>query len=1067
MLNDVAYPGVFDLGTRLLAYVTTSEAPSDNPDSKHGEHESENNSGYQDIAKGVAKEVFGGVRMLGGFAHQTLSTYWSGNSAAGAASTSPPSRQTFDRSPNRHTRRVSASADHADRTSPHLPHNKREVVGAVIIRDISQPNMPIIAHFKPHDHPITGCKFSPSGRLLLTVSKQGNVFHIHEVRPISGAGSRHMYKLARGITHASVEDIIFNEDETWVAVTTSRGTTHLYAINPFGGSPDVGAHMYSGVVNWTATAIEYPTSLSALCRIKQRHHVPEIILSSDHGLEGITDTLGSHSQERRRSSVNRQNSQDSLSSTGTSGSEQNQGYLNRLQQLSISGGNKQRSMISACFLPSSTVFASDPGTLALTQEDYEDISDGVPSSDDRRDGSSAHITQANSSTLINNRAKAPPVSTASKLQSKASHFWQTFSPPAAAVVQHAAHGLASLPGLVAETSRRGPVATVRSRTMSWTGTAPQQPKNQVVSRDTRADVAHGRNKTEISKSNSNPNGGSEVPLAVQQQLASQGSLTEPERGPRFADIYVFNPLGILTLHRCWISSVKSKKTFNGRVVETSDLVLAPEDVAEWTLNRANDWAAVKKSLSIAGQRGLQQGKLKKGNLNTTSNAGSRSLAQAEISTYDSGMNSGWKGQYPLLSQTLAASGSSTSTITLTQPQHLLWKSPQFTFQTYVKSIDVIQQDFAEGKIPETRIQNLRQGVSLVQGKDSSSRSHSSKGWISGTDMSVDDGGMGHGRKESHDSDVEGLSENISSAIASELRLKSSSPINQSRMSPSIGSVSPSSYRAATLSFEDAFLISSGNASGSPKPSFFGSMSQQPHYTQHTFLSTPPTDHSTRARPGSLSGTSPASSTAVPLLLNFTNTSSSSNSPQVSSFGESTPSNNNTLSFGRQPQHTKDHPAGTNRFSSSEPVKSKPLGRSSQSLAPMNPMAQSTMVMFSPDGDNEVDMPGSASIMIGADDHRHQKSTQRGSSLSTCSEHNSTMNNDTTSTLPHGGVFHLDDDFDAPIPTNDQKRMEMSNGRYDDVFGRGRSANGKHSGFDGYQEEAGNGIDDDDDEGSLV
>jgi hypothetical protein len=72
-LNDVAYPGVFDLGTRLLAYVTTSEAPTDNPDSKHGEHEVEGGNVYQDLAKGVAKEVFGGVKILGKIRSSTLS----------------------------------------------------------------------------------------------------------------------------------------------------------------------------------------------------------------------------------------------------------------------------------------------------------------------------------------------------------------------------------------------------------------------------------------------------------------------------------------------------------------------------------------------------------------------------------------------------------------------------------------------------------------------------------------------------------------------------------------------------------------------------------------------------------------------------------------------------------------------------------------------------------------------------------------------------------------------------------------------------------------------------------
>ncbi|KAI1315027.1 hypothetical protein EDD11_001366 [Mortierella claussenii] len=1118
VLQDAAYPGVFDLGTRLLAYVTTSEAPNENTESKHGEHEAEGGTAYQDLAKGVAKEVFGGVKLLGGIAHQTFSSYWSGNSGGTAStSTSPPVQSGFNRSPNRHTRRASASADQQDRNSNHVHHrrrhddnspHKREAVGTIIVRDISLPTMPIVAHFKPHDHPITGCKFSPSGRLLLTVSRHGNVFHVHEVRPTAGPGSRHLYKLARGITHASVEDIVFNEDETWVAVTTSRGTTHLYAINPFGGSPDVGAHMYTGVINWTATAIEYPTPLNALCRIKQRHHVPEIILSEGYGLEGLDGPIASPPPpEKRRGSLHRQSSQDSLSSVGTGTSDQSQGYLSRLQQHhGITGGGKQRAMIAAYFLPSSTIFASDPGNVVLSPGEYSGHSDGPfggPESGDlgRGDGPNSQV-QANSSTLLINRSKAPPVSTAARLQSKASHLWQTLSPPAAAVVQHAAHGLASLPGLVVETSRRGPVATVRSRTMSWTGshtTAPSA-KHQSSTKGeagTNGTYGHGAG----AHTNGASTGGSDVPLAVQQQLASQGSLSEPERGPSFADIYVFNPLGILTLHRCWVSSVRSKKTFNGRVVETSDLVLAPEDVAEWTLNRSSDWAPVKRSLApLTGQKTPQQNKPKK----TASSgiAGSRWLAQAEISTYDSGMHSGWKGQYPLLNQTLAAHGASASTVTLTQPQHLLWKSPQFSFQTYVGSLESIQQEFKEGRLPEARTQNLRRGISLVAGKDgrpvgaaSPSTRTVSKPWISGvaTVQTDNAGDHEHGRIDSHDSEAEGLSENLSSAIASNLHRHSSSPINQSRMSPSVGSVSPSSFRAATLSFEDAHLISLGNASGSPKQAFSGSMSnQQPHYTQHTFLSTPPAEYTAKGRQGSLSGTSPGSVTlggnGIPTMTAYANTPSSSISPLASSFGESMSlTNGNDISLGANGHGTTDVRVAAAAAQGRQTVPSRKAGSpspfgESPKLAAMeksaqpsgagtsvpnvlngsqqngvNPMAQSTMMMFSPDGDNEVDMPGSASIYLGVagqgpgqkQGHRLlQQGRQRNGGGSSVKG-----GGDAGSILPQGAVFALDDDFSGgrngadgrgPEDEHNQKLVDvMSNGQYgqyDSVLGRGRSKN---------------------------
>lgn len=315
--------------------------------------------------------------------------------------------------------------------------------------------------------------------------------------------------------------------------------------------------MYSGVVNWTATAIEYPTSLNALCRIKQRHHIPDIIISA-----GNPDYIdGQYPHSPRHGSLKRQNSQDSVSSSGTGTSEHSQGHSSRSPHLLVHSSGRQRSNISAYFLPSSTVFASDPGSVALSPEEYEGGADGplgssISSDQSIQRDSSSHGPVTHSSNLLINRAKAPPVSTAARLQSTASHLWQTLSPPAAAVVQHAAHGLASLPGLVVESSRRGPVATVRSRTMSWTG-ANSSPG------PARQPFPQGQSNSGANNALSNE---SNVPLAVQQQLASQGSLSEPERAPSFADIYVFNPLGMLTLHRCWVSSVRSKKTYNGMCV---------------------------------------------------------------------------------------------------------------------------------------------------------------------------------------------------------------------------------------------------------------------------------------------------------------------------------------------------------------------------------------------------------------------------------------------------------------------------------------------------------------------
>lgn len=46
-----------------------------------------------------------------------------------------------------------------------------------------------------------------------------------------------------------VQDMCFSQDSRWVAVSTLRGTTHVFPINPYGGAPCARTHMSPRVVN--------------------------------------------------------------------------------------------------------------------------------------------------------------------------------------------------------------------------------------------------------------------------------------------------------------------------------------------------------------------------------------------------------------------------------------------------------------------------------------------------------------------------------------------------------------------------------------------------------------------------------------------------------------------------------------------------------------------------------------------------------------------------------------------------------------------------------------------------
>lgn len=112
----------------------------------------------------------------------------------------------------------------------------------------------VIAHFVAHaNEPVSYLAFDPSGTLLFTADRQGHNFHIFRLHP-APCGTRqsavhHLYTLYRGDTTAKVQDVAFATDSRWVAVTTMRGTTHVFPISPYGGSVGVRTHTSQRVVN--------------------------------------------------------------------------------------------------------------------------------------------------------------------------------------------------------------------------------------------------------------------------------------------------------------------------------------------------------------------------------------------------------------------------------------------------------------------------------------------------------------------------------------------------------------------------------------------------------------------------------------------------------------------------------------------------------------------------------------------------------------------------------------------------------------------------------------------------
>lgn len=111
----------------------------------------------------------------------------------------------------------------------------------------------VLAHFIAHSEGIVALQFDPTGLLLLTADKRGHDFHLFKIHPhpcgSALAAVHHLYVLHRGDTTAKVQDMSFSWDSRWVAISTLRGTTHVFPVTPYGGPVGVRTHATPHVVN--------------------------------------------------------------------------------------------------------------------------------------------------------------------------------------------------------------------------------------------------------------------------------------------------------------------------------------------------------------------------------------------------------------------------------------------------------------------------------------------------------------------------------------------------------------------------------------------------------------------------------------------------------------------------------------------------------------------------------------------------------------------------------------------------------------------------------------------------
>jgi hypothetical protein len=251
-------------------------------------------SSVTEAAQGIASLTATGASILGKAIHETYSAYNEGNlSGNGDMAASGLTHSTQKMYGNGHAHGETGAGANGTGTSAagtSIDRKTKKHEGTVMVIDVR--NRSVVTHFDAtHSGALRGAipvvvaaaeaaggvagggvgmaalhsmSFSPSGMLLATCTASGQNVLVYRLDPAARTAQNTMgttsdggaegtaaaallaaptvkvelgFKLVRGITHATIIHLRFSEDSCWVAASTSRGTTHLYVIDPHGRSP--------------------------------------------------------------------------------------------------------------------------------------------------------------------------------------------------------------------------------------------------------------------------------------------------------------------------------------------------------------------------------------------------------------------------------------------------------------------------------------------------------------------------------------------------------------------------------------------------------------------------------------------------------------------------------------------------------------------------------------------------------------------------------------------------------------------------------------------------------------
>ncbi|BGP24518.1 hypothetical protein JCM10295v2_003436 [Rhodotorula toruloides] len=245
-----------------------------------------------DVARRVGKGVRSGVNAL----REAGLNYWNQRTASEGGEAGPSPGGAVSRSAPQQFGAMGGKLSSPTATRPSSGYGEFEdpansSAGTIVVLDLTAPapstsrppslptsstapqsRLTVVHHFRPYAQPVAHLSFSPSSTSLLTSSSTGHHFDIFELKPAvpigisatsspsiststsliasSGLGKVwHHHRLQRGFTSATTAESSWSVDGRFVAVSTGKGTAHVYAVEPNGGVPNLEDHFLPPVAN--------------------------------------------------------------------------------------------------------------------------------------------------------------------------------------------------------------------------------------------------------------------------------------------------------------------------------------------------------------------------------------------------------------------------------------------------------------------------------------------------------------------------------------------------------------------------------------------------------------------------------------------------------------------------------------------------------------------------------------------------------------------------------------------------------------------------------------------------